>query len=77
MANKVKYNLKNVHTAKLTKGEDGNYSYETPKAIPGAVSISLATQEDRNKFQDCKTLHQRYRYCPIYWSWFQWTLGNN
>ena len=30
-----------------------------------------------DKFQDCKTSHQRYRYCPIYWSWFQWTLGNN
>ena len=24
-----------------------------------------------------KTSHQRYRYCTIYWSWFQWTLGNN
>ena len=32
MANKIKYNLKNVHAAKLTKGPDGAYKYEVPKA---------------------------------------------
>ena len=50
MANKIKYNLKNVHAAKLTKGLGDAYTYETPKAIPGAVSISLDAEGDSSPF---------------------------
>ena len=41
------------------------------------ISTEKNGNDVRNKFQDCKTSHQRYRYCPVCWSWFQWTLGNN
>ena len=49
------------------------------KIIGGSLGMSLRKNvyDVSNKFQDCKTSYQRYRYCPIYWSWFQWTLGNN
>lgn len=53
MGNKVKYNLKNVHAAKLketvTEGVS-TFTYETPKAIPGAVSISLDAEGESSPF---------------------------
>lgn len=45
MANKIKYGISNVHYAVL-----GTTGYGTPVAIPGAVSISLAAEGDRNVF---------------------------
>ena len=50
MGKKVKYNLKNVHAAKLTKDSEDRFIYATPQAIPGAVSISLEAEGDSSPF---------------------------
>lgn len=51
--NKVQFNLKNVHYAVLTETISSgvvSYSYATPVAVPGAVSLSLEQQGEVTKF---------------------------
>ena len=53
MANKIKYNLRNVHAAVLTETTTQGvttYSYGVPQAIPGAVSLSLSAEGDSSPF---------------------------
>ena len=49
MGNKIKYNIKNVHVAKQTY-TGGVYSYETPVALPGAVSLTMDAQGEDSPF---------------------------
>lgn len=51
--NKVKYNIKNVHAAKQTEtmtDAGTTYTYEVPRSIPGAVSISLDAEGEISTF---------------------------
>ena len=49
MPNKIKYGIKNVYAAIQTISS-GEYSYATPVAIPGAVSLSLEAEGEDSPF---------------------------
>ncbi len=50
MANKVKFNICNVHYALFDKAEEGVIKYKTPVPMPGAVSISLDPNGEPESF---------------------------
>lgn len=47
--NKVKFGLSNVHIAKITE-EDGEITYGTPFAMPGAKSLTADPEGDTTKY---------------------------
>lgn len=47
--NKVKFGLSNVHIAKITEAE-GNITYGTPFAMPGAVGLNADPEGDTTTF---------------------------
>ncbi len=49
-ANKVKFNIKNVHYALLKETEEGKVTWNAPVKIPGAVSIALDAKGEITPF---------------------------
>ena len=50
MANKIKYGISKCYYAVATDDGTGTLTYDTPVALPGAVSLSLEAQGDTNTF---------------------------
>lgn len=50
MANKIKYGIRNCYYAVATDDGNGNLTYATPKALKGAVSLSLDAQGETTQF---------------------------
>ena len=50
MANKIKYGISKCYYAVATDDGTGTLTYDTPVALPGAVSLSLEAQGDTNNF---------------------------
>lgn len=48
--NKVKFGLSNCHIAPFTINENGQYVYETPFSVPGAVNLSFSPSGETNDF---------------------------
>ena len=48
--NKVKFGLRNCYYAKATMGANGDISFGTPVAMPGAVSLSLDPEGESENF---------------------------
>ena len=72
MGNKVKYNLKNVHAAKLTKSDDGTFSLCCAEALSPALSAFLWTLRGTSPFYADSIVYFRptpTTVIPAIWRW--------